>query len=134
MRGLMLLSLIAATAACAPEKAETPATEAAVAVPVATAEALPSPAPKARAVVEKTAAFEFDYSYPAEAAAIPALVVELEADLAKQRRELTVWAKEAQADARENGVTHNPYNHSVGWNVVTELPGWLSLSDRKSVV
>ncbi|MFN5784107.1 MAG: hypothetical protein ACK442_13730, partial [Novosphingobium sp.] len=54
----------------------------------AAASETPSPAASARAVTERTRNIEFAYAYPAAAAAIPELVVELEADLARQRREL----------------------------------------------
>jgi hypothetical protein len=37
-------------------------------------------------------------------------------------------AKEGQKDAKENGYPFNPYSHSVEWQVVTDLPAWLSMS------
>jgi hypothetical protein len=128
MRNCAILILLVAATACAPEKEEAPAKQAAAAAPVATASPAPSPAATERKVDESTSAFEFDYAYPAQAAAIPALVVELEADLAKQRRELVASAREGQKAAKENGFAYNPYAHSVSWSVVTDLPGWLSLS------
>lgn len=132
MRSLTMLALVPALitvlAACAPEKDEPPAKVAPTVAPVAVATAVVTPAATARKVEESTAAFEFDYAYPAQAAAIPELAIELEADMAKQRRELAASAKEGQAAAKENGFSYNPYAHSVGWSVVTELPGWLSMS------
>ncbi|MCZ8324785.1 MAG: hypothetical protein O9283_05940 [Sphingomonadaceae bacterium] len=89
----------------------------------AAASETPSPAASARALSERTRAFEFEYAYPAAAAAIPDLVVELEADLARQRRELARIAPRPEAGERPI-----PYAKSVQWDVVTELPGWLSLS------
>jgi len=130
MRKAAILFLLLATA-CVPEKkdetkaSQTAATVTAIAVaPTETATA----APQARKTEERTNSFEFDYSYPAEAAAIPALAAELEADLAKQRRELVAAAREGQVAAKESGFPFNPYSYSAGWSVVTELPGWLSLS------
>jgi hypothetical protein len=117
---------------CAPErpdKAEQPGTitptaaATADAASSAAASETPSPAASARAVTERTRNFEFEYAYPAAAAAIPELVVELEADLARQRRELARIAPRP-----EDGERPIPYARSVQWDVVTELPGWLSLS------
>lgn len=121
--------MVLALSACAPDKPEEPVrTEAAPPATLATPAPAPSPVATERKVEERTAAFEFDYAYPAAAAAIPELVIELEADMAKQRRELAASAREGQAAAKENGFTYNPYAHSVNWSVVTDLPGWLSLS------
>lgn len=132
MRKAAILVALAA-AACVPEKNEADAPAAPVA---ATTAALPTAtatvAPLARKTQEQTASFAFEYSYPAEAAAIPALVAELEADLAKRRRELVDAAKEGRVAARENGFPFNPYSHSVSWTVVTDLPGWLSLTAASS--
>lgn len=128
MRKAAILFLLLATA-CVPEKDEAKASDVATAAPT---EAAPTAsatiAPLARKTQERTSTFLFDYSYPAEAAAIPSLVAELEADMAKQRRELITAAKEGQAAAKEDGYEFNPYSHSVNWSVVANLPGWLSLS------
>lgn len=129
MRMVWVLALAGLATACAPEPEKQEAAQ-----PTASAtraplpEASPSAAPVERKVAERNDAFEFEYSWPAAASAIPELVVELEADLARQRRELAAAAREGQAAARENGLTYNPYAHAVNWSVVTELPGWLSLS------
>ena len=132
MRYLAILFLLLATA-CVPEKDEAQPPQVKV---VATAEAMPtaSPAiaPLAKQTREQTASFEFEYTYPAEAAAIPALVAELEADQAKRRRELAEAARDGRVMAKENGFAFNPYSHSANWTVVTELPGWLSLTAASS--
>ncbi len=116
-------------AACVPEKDDAKAPKAPVAAPI---EAAPSAAatiaPLARKTQERTSNFEFEYNYPVEAAAIPSLVAELEADMAKRRRELVEAAREGRLAAKENGFDFSPYNHSVNWTVVTDLPGWLSLT------
>lgn len=134
MRNAAILFLLLA-AACVPEKEKAQAPEVAAPASAAT-EALPtataSIAPLARRTQERTSSFEFDYGYPAEAAAIPSLVAELEADLAKRRRELVDAAKEGRVAAKENGFPFNPYSHSVSWTVVTDLPGWLSLTAASS--
>ncbi|GAA4773286.1 DUF3298 and DUF4163 domain-containing protein [Novosphingobium ginsenosidimutans] len=129
MRKAAILFLLLATA-CVPEKDESKAPDApetATAIAVTPTEAATA-APQPRKTEERTNAFEFDYSYPAEAAAIPALAAELDADLAKQRRELVAAAREGQVAAKENGFPFNPYSYSAGWSVVADLPGWLSLS------
>lgn len=132
MRKGAILFLLLATA-CVPEKNDTAAPAASASasaspVPAAEPVASASIAPLARKTQEQTALYEFEYNYPAEAAAIPSLVAELEADLAKQRRELVSAAREGQAAAKDGGFAFNPYNHMVNWSVVTELPGWLSLT------
>lgn len=134
MRKAAILFLLLATA-CVPEKDEAKAPEAtaaATAEATALATATATVAALARNTQERTASFEFDYAYPAEAAAIPALAAELDADLAKRRRELVDAAKEGRAAARENGFPFNPYSQSVNWTVVTDLPGWLSLTAASS--
>jgi len=130
MRKGAILFLLLATA-CVPEKNNSQAPEqkaSAAAAPLVEPTADATIAPLARKTQEQTALFEFEYSYPAEAAAIPSLVAELEADLAKQRREIATAAREGRAAAKEGGFPFNPYNHLVSWSVVTDLPGWLSLT------
>jgi hypothetical protein len=63
-----------------------------------------------------------------DAAAIPALKAQLDADLAKQRDELIAEAKEGKADAKEGGFPYNPHSRMMDWKVVTDLPHWLSMS------
>ena len=128
MRKAAILFLLLATA-CVPEKDEAKATDAAPTAPAeVAATATATLAPLARKTQEQTASFQFEYNYPAEAAAIPSLVAELEADLAKQRRELIATAKEGRAAAKDGGFEFNPYSHAVNWTVVADLPGWLSLT------
>ncbi|MFN4221633.1 MULTISPECIES: DUF4163 domain-containing protein [Novosphingobium] len=87
----------------------------------------PAPA-TARDVKEENELYQFEYAYPAQAAAIASLRAMLEADLARNRDELATEAKEGAALARESSFPFNPYSRSVNWQVVTDLPGWLSLS------
>ncbi|MEY4239762.1 MAG: hypothetical protein RL339_2363 [Pseudomonadota bacterium] len=134
MRKAAILFLLLGTA-CVPEKDEAKAPAAEQQAGANSAPLAPTtPAPRVLApkTEERTASFEFDYGYPAEAAAIPALVAELEADLAKQRRELVAAAREGRVAAQENGFPFNPYSHAVNWSVVTDLPGWLSLTASAS--
>jgi hypothetical protein len=130
-----LLALLLPLAACKIAKAppDAPSTAAAAATKP-TAPFAPAPAPAlaapagARAVREKTDLYEFEYSYPAAAAVIPDLRDWLEADLGKTRTGLVSDAKSGRDDASKNAYPFNPYTASSAWTVVTDLPGWLSLS------
>jgi len=88
------------------------------------------PGSSAKAVNQEvmTDSFSFSYSYPAVAGAIPGLKAGLDADLAKQRQRLAKSAAEGKRLAKKEGFDFNPYDYGKGWDVVTDLPGWLSLS------
>ena len=73
-----------------------------------------APPAKAKAIEEKNELLEFSYSWPAEAAALPSLARRLEADLAKQRSEASVAAKEDQAALQGDG-NFNPHFFSKNW-------------------
>lgn len=93
----------------------------------------PSPSASAEPAVARKESvsndlYEFDYSYPVEAASIPDLRKWLDADLEKQRRELIENAQEQLATAKKEGFPFNPLGTWIGWKVVTDLPGFLSLS------
>lgn len=134
MRMVWMLGVASLAAACAPEaekqEASPPAATASVPAPP---EPGPSAVPVDRKVAERNNTFEFEYSWPAAVAAIPDLAVELEADLAQRRREIARDAREGQRLARTDGYPFNPYSYSLNWSVVTELPGWLSLSGWGSI-
>lgn len=72
--------------------------------------------------------YSFDYSYPAKAGVIPGLKALLDADLAKHRSQLARSAAEAKKMAQKDNFPFNPYSFGKGWEVVTDLPAWLSLS------
>ncbi|MBW8754224.1 MAG: DUF3298 and DUF4163 domain-containing protein, partial [Sphingomonadales bacterium] len=50
------------------------------------------------------------------------------ADIAKQKAALAASAKEQRAESKKEGFDYNPLGNWVEWKVVTDLPGWLSLS------
>jgi hypothetical protein len=75
-----------------------------------------------------TPLYSFDYRYPAAAGRIPALKAWLDRDLATRRANIIGQAREGQAEAKKSGYPYNSYDDSMGWQVVTDLPGWLSLS------
>jgi hypothetical protein len=91
------------------------------------AKAVAEPA-KARDESVSTDSYSFSYSYPAAAAAIPGVRALLEKDLAERRAELAQWAAEGRQASKENDFPFSAYDFGKGWEVVTDLPGWLSLS------
>jgi hypothetical protein len=95
--------------------------------------AAPAPKPESGGVDARTADYVFSYSWPAQVEAIPALRAHLAADQAEQKRTLAGEAAEArQAAAADPDLRFVPYTLEVEWQVVTDLPGWLSLSQRNS--
>ena len=127
----MTAILVLALAAC---QQTSPTDTPPVTQPSAIAAAPPTPpeplsqAAAARKVSEKTDLYEFHYSYSREAADIPDLHDWLEADLARTKAALISDAKEGREDAKASGYAFNAYTASSDWKVVTDLPGWLSLS------
>jgi hypothetical protein len=89
--------------------------------------ATPVAAPGADIAVEDRD-YNFSYSYPAAAGSIPALKAWLDKDAAKQREAIVEEVRAGQEAAKETGLPFSPYDSSVEWKVVTDLPGWLSLS------
>jgi hypothetical protein len=83
---------------------------------------------EAREVSEENDLYSFDYAYPAAAAALPGVRAILEEDLKTRKAELVTQATEERDMAKESGFPYRSHYLSVGWDVVTEIPGWLSLS------
>ena len=95
--------------------------------------AAPAPKPSSGGVDARTADYVFSYSWPAQVEAIPALRAHLAADQAERKRTLAGEAAEARrASAADPDLRFVPYTLEVEWQVVTDLPGWLSLSQRNS--
>lgn len=90
-------------------------------------EATAAPA-KGRSVEVENEAYDFSYSYPAKAAAVPALQALLDKRLAAAQAELVASAKKDQAEAAKNGYPYRAHSSGTKWQVVTDLPRWLSLS------
>lgn len=128
------LLCLAACSGGAPGTDVTPAASAQASAPAAdtSTEAPPAPPPPAkavaRAVKEDNDLYNFEYSYPAAAAAIPSLKAWLDADLDKQKAELIADARDGRSEAKKNDFPFNAYEAGWDWQVVTDLPGWLSLS------
>lgn len=80
-------------------------------------------------VREETKLFLYEYAYPAQAAAIPALAAILDARGAKARDEMLGEAEELEAEEGDPGEFPVPqHSFEEEWQVVADLPGWLSLS------
>tara|TARA_A100001391_G_scaffold114330_2_gene77221 strand:- start:38212 stop:39030 length:819 start_codon:yes stop_codon:yes gene_type:complete len=107
-----------------PPEAPTPppvATESGAQAPVA-------PTGGARQVTEETDTFVFKYSYPQAAGDKPELAKWLDNNLQKRRDELARSAASDKEEARDNGFPFNKYSTTIEWEVIADLPGWLSLS------
>ena len=93
-----------------------------------------APAPKPGGVEVKTPDYAFSYRWPAAVEAIPALRARLDAEQAGLSRDLARDAAEARRDAAADpDLRFVPYEVAAEWEVVTRLPGWLSLSHQVSV-
>lgn len=118
-------------AACQTEKAPddepSPAPTAREAAPLPTTAATQASA-GGRNIDEETPLYTFEYSYPWAVGTIPALKARLDADIDRQRGELAATAKEGSDEAKTNDFPYQKHSRSIGWKVVTDLPGWLSLS------
>lgn len=84
---------------------------------------------KGRKIEEDNALYSYELSYPAAVARIPALARRIEEEAAQARQGMIAEARSAREDAKANDYPFNP--HSVGheWQVVADLPGYLSLSN-----
>ena len=137
MRRNALLAVIAVPASLMMSGCDAKPIPAPGATATATAPARPRPAPQAsatatpatgRKVEVKNATLEFAYSYPAKAAAVPGLKALLDKRLDASRAELEKQAKADQAEAKQNDYPYRAHSASTEWQVVTDLPRWLSLS------
>lgn len=96
---------------------------------VSHASASASSAGKAKSVAEDTDLYSYEFSYPAQVGVHPELAAQLEQNAAKARAEMIAEAKEFAADAKANGFPFHPHSYSAEWQVVADLPGYLSLSN-----
>jgi len=85
-----------------------------------------------RAVSESSDLLEFEFAYPAAAGAIPPLKARLDERLATERADMAEGARQAKEEAEANGYPFHPYGSWTSWEVVTDLPRWLSLSQSYS--
>lgn len=96
--------------------------------PEASATGEDAPVGGARQISEETDTFLFEYAYPAEAGEIPGLAAWLDRRLDRQRAALAREAADGREQARDNGFPFNKYSSGTAWEVVADLPGWLSIS------
>ena len=126
---LLLLSALSACDNGKDASAEASPSASVSAVPSAAASApVAAPSGTAREVKIANELISYEYAYPAVAAAIPALKALLDADIADRRSVLEDSARTGRKDAKEGGFEFRPFGYWLDWKVVTELPGWLSLS------
>ncbi|QVM84208.1 PdaC/SigV domain-containing protein [Novosphingobium decolorationis] len=79
---------------------------------------------------EDTDSYEFQFSYPAKAAAIPELRSWFEARRSAARAELASASRRDREEAEKSGYPFHPHSFGANWQVVTDLPDWLSLSSE----
>ncbi len=91
-------------------------------------EETPASAGGARQVAESTDLFLFEYSYPQAAGETAGLARWLDRRLDRERNTLATRAEEGRSEARDNGFPFNSYSSETAWEVVADLPDWLSLS------
>lgn len=99
--------------------------------PTASPSATPTPADapaEAVEVSEESALYSFEFAYPKQVAAIPELKSRLDKQMATNKAALASQAREAQADAKDQGFPYNAYAEGTKWQVVTDTPRFLSLS------
>ncbi len=82
----------------------------------------------AREVKVENDQYQFEYSYPLAAGSVAGLKAYLDDDLEKTQNEFAADAKEAQGDAEEFSYPFRPHSLTSAWEVVADLPGWISLS------
>ena len=126
---VLVLALSACWSGANPDEQPTPTASASAS---ATAPADSEPG-GARDVTEQTDLFLFEYSYPKAAGDVVALAAWLDERLEKDRRELASSAARAQREARESGFPFNKYSTETRWEVIADLPDWISLSADLSV-
>ena len=107
-------------AAADAEVKERPAAEATAKATARSAEAVK--------VREETKLFLYEYSYPAQAAAIPALATVLDQRGAKARDEMIGEARAMEEEDVRGEFPVPQHSFEEDWQVVADLPDWLSLS------
>ncbi len=128
------LAALALAAACSsPDEVREKTGMSAQSSPASThASAIASSSAKGRTVSEDTDLYSYELSYPAQVSAYPRLAARLEQDAQKARAAMIAEAKAFEADAKANGFPYHPYSYGAKWQVVADLPGYLSLSNSFS--
>lgn len=84
----------------------------------------------AKAVTRSDEVLEYSFSYPAAVGAIPELARLIESQAQKAEAEQRALALAHSKQAEEDGFAFRPYGLSQEWEVVADLPSWLSLSNE----
>ncbi|GGB96302.1 hypothetical protein GCM10011494_13500 [Novosphingobium endophyticum] len=146
-RGGFVVAVLLMAGACSGGEADAPAGKASAGAPGETAareageatqaalldetvEAAEGSPSGGREVKVSNALFEFGYAYPDAAGAIPGLRAMLDRRLDEARASLSVESRADQNEAKKGGFPYRPHANDTTWKVVTELPGWLSLSSE----
>ena len=74
--------------------------------------------------------YQFGYSYPAAAGALPGLKAMLDADAAQQQGRTRRNAQANKDDMDKGGFPYHTNTRQMDWQVVADIPGWLSLSGK----
>lgn len=131
MSRILALGAVVLLGACTIKDSDEPASAASSAAGDAAA-AVASTAPvdppgKPVDVEDKNPLYHFGYAYPAEAGGISALKAQLDAELDEARSSIASDAREGRDAAKQNGFGFTPYDRTIEWSVVADIPGWLSL-------
>ncbi|HTN15953.1 MAG TPA: DUF4163 domain-containing protein [Sphingomonadaceae bacterium] len=122
----------AALAGCSPSSPaaeKTPETPASTAPSESASASAPAAAQgEARKIAKANETLDFEYSFPAQADAIAGLRALLEDRAKKEGAEFESSASAGRTDAEASGYPFHAYGYSTDWQVVADLPGWLSLS------
>ena len=124
---LFLISLALSSAACS-DSAEYADKAGVSERATASAAATAAPAAEAYAVEQETERYQFAYSWPAQVAAEPALAAFLGQKADAMRAELEQEADEDWNSSQGSEWTPRQHSASEEWQVVADLPGYLSLS------
>jgi hypothetical protein len=138
LRRFSILAMAMLATGCDPQAGSAP-DPAATPTPSASAAATATPTEGARerngarSVSEETDDFLFEYAYPSAAGNIDALGDLLDARMEKVRTDLATSSAQARRQARDDGFPYNKHSYQGAWEVVAELPGFLSLSHEFAV-
>ncbi len=95
-------------------------------------EALPDLDGAARDITEQTDLYAFSFSYPEALGTVPALKERLDEQANREEADLQRAAREASADAREEGFPYNRYMVTIEWKLAGKTGDWLSLVENGS--
>lgn len=135
-QGTWALAVLLAASSCTGGKddsapAEAAATASAV-LPEASGEPSETPtempAEAGRSVEASNDLYEFSFSYPDAAGAIPKLKDLFDTRIYQEREKLASSSSDDRKAAKKEGFPFHQHSYGAKWQVVTDLPGWLSLS------